>query len=103
MPPILHKANFFESFIEVEKGGSVNLTVEVFNNMSLSIEITWSRLNGSLPRSTLVTNFVVNRTDYTSLRLFNLSFANDTGYYSVTAINECGSSDLDVYINVTGM
>ena len=102
--PVLHKANF-ESVVEVEEGGSLNLTVEVFNNMSLKFtDIIWSRLDDDpLPENAIVIDFVVNGINYTSLELFNLSFANDSGNYSLTAINECGSSDLSVYVNVRGM
>ena len=97
----MHKTNF-EKFVEVEEGGSLNLTVEVFTNTSFTAEILWSKLDDPLPASAIVINFVVNGINYTSLELFNLSFANDAGNYSLIAINECGISDLNIYIDVKG-
>ena len=95
---MLDKTNF-ENALDVEEGGSVNLTVEVFSNMSLAAVITWSRLDG-LPENAVVTYYVINGLNYTSLRLTNAA-AVDTGNYSLTAINECGNSNLYVYIDVT--
>ena len=101
--PVLHKANF-ENVVEVEEGGSLNLTVGIFTNMSINFtDIIWSKLDDPLPKNAIVIDFAVNGINYTSLELFNLSFANDSGNYSLTAINECGSSDLSVIVNVRGM
>lgn len=97
-PPVLHKTNF-ENRLDVEEGGSVNLTVEVFSNMSAApTKILWSGPDG-LPENTVLTHYVINGVVYISLTFTN-AVANDTGNYSFIAINECGTSNLYVYIAI---
>ena len=96
---MLHKINF-QNALDVEEGGSVNLTVEVFSNMSLTAEILWSG-PGDLPENAVVTYYVINGINYTSL-YFNNTVVADTGNYSLTVMNECGGSILYVYIDVRG-
>ena len=96
---MLRKTNF-ENRLDVEEGGSVNLTVEVFSNMSLTAEASWSRLGG-LPENAVMTHYAFNGIKYTSLLLTDTITVN-TGNYSLTVINECGSSNLYVYIIVRG-
>ena len=99
---MLHKTNFGNA-LDVEEEGSVNLTVEVFSNMSLTpeIHVFWSG-PGGLPENAVVTYYVINGINYASLGFNNIVVA-DTANYSLTAMNECGSSILYVYIDVKGM
>lgn len=96
---MLHKTNF-ENRLFVKEGESVNLTVEVFSNMSLApAVIRWSRLDG-LPEDIVVTHYVINGVNYESLGFTN-AVANDAGNYSLVAINDCGASDLNVHIAIS--
>lgn len=101
MPPVLQRTNF-EEVIKVKEGDSLNLTVEITSDLPLTGEPTWSRSDEPLSSEAVVRNFVVNKHNYTSLGLSNLSFANDSGNYSLTVKNLCGKSSLTVYIDVTG-
>ena len=102
MPPVLYKTNFKE-VVRKEEGNPLNLTVEILSSAPLIGEPTWSRLDDKpLSPKTIVRNFVVNEHDYTSLGISNLSFANDSGNYSLTTTNVCGESVLTVYVDVKG-
>lgn len=98
---MLYKTNFDE-VVEVRKGMSLNLTVAVFTNLSLTSVPVWSRENQQLYSIAVVKNFVTNEIFYTSFIIFNLSYVNDTGVYSLSVSNRCGSSSISVFIDVTG-
>ena len=88
--------------VKVQDKRSLNLTAEILSNLPLIGEPSWSRLDGTLFSNAIVTNFEINDHTYTSLGLFNVSFVNDTGNYSLTTQNKCGKSSLTVYIDVKG-
>lgn len=100
-PPSLHKTNFNE-VVEVTEGLPINLTVQVLSSLPLTSEPVWSRMNGVLSSSSIVINFIRDKMNFTSLGLYNVSHTNDTGIYSLTASNRCGSSSFIVYISVKG-
>ena len=89
--------------VEAKEGKSINLTVEILSDSPLTFGPTWSKLDEPLPSKAVVRNFFVGRNLYTSFGLSDLSFANDTGNYSLTTENECGESNLAVYIDVKGI
>ena len=102
IPPILHRINF-EEVVKVKDGKSINLTVEILSDLPLTGKLTWSRIDEPLSSKDIVRNFTVDDHIYTSLGIFNVSFANDSGNYSLTAQNRCGKSSLTVYIDVEGI
>ena len=101
MPPVLQRTNF-EEIVKVKEGDSLNLTVEITSDLPLTGEPTWSSLDEPLSSEAVVRNFVVNKHNYTSLGLSGVSFANDSGNYSLTAKNFCGKSSLTAYVDVKG-
>lgn len=92
----------FEEVMKVIKGKSLNLTVEISSSVPLIGEPAWIKLDEPLSSKDVVKNFVVNKHIYSSLGFSNESFAIDTGNYSLSTKNACGTSSLSVYIDVKG-
>ena len=99
--PTLKEINFDEIMIQIE-GESVNLTVEVITNLSLTADPTWSKLDDQLPSKATVINYTSGNQTYSTLGLPNLTSFIDTGNYTLTASNRCGTSSTFVYMDVKG-
>ncbi|XP_065920649.1 uncharacterized protein [Dysidea avara] len=100
--PTLKEINFDEIMIQIE-GESVNLTVEVITNLSLTADPTWSKLDDQLPSKATVINYTSGNQTYSTLGLPNLTSFIDTGNYTLTASNRCGTSSTFVYMDVKGL
>ena len=62
--------------------------------------IRWYGLNRNLPTSAEVLSSTVHGTTYSTLKLYNLSYFEDSGEYINSASNKCGESTVSVFIAV---
>ena len=95
--PVVHEYNFNEHET-VFVGESVNLTVEYSQNV---LTFLWYRVHASLPagsRSSII-NYSINGRNYSSLILSNLT-TDDWGMYVFTASNHCGTSSVNVTLDI---
>ncbi|XP_065884702.1 titin-like isoform X5 [Dysidea avara] len=100
-PPHVERIDFF-NYIRRHEGSNLTLSAKVSSNIPLLAGYPkWAvDFNLSLPSTAMVDNYTINGTIYSNLTLYELSFENDTGNYTFTAENKCGSSFVYVYIDV---
>ena len=90
----------FYRYMLVDKGSNITLITDITTDLPL--------LNGSpywnvstrpnLPNNAEVNNYTVD--GYSSLSLYDLSYHDDTGNYTCTAVNQCGMSSVFVHIDI---
>ena len=93
--PIVDKFNFDDLEI-VYVGGSINLTVEYFSNV---LTFTWNRFHADLPPGNHIIDYSANGKKYSSLILFTIT-TDDWGVYIFTANSHCGTSTLNVTLEI---
>ena len=100
-PPHVERIDFF-NYIRRYEGSNLTLSAKVSSNIPLLAGYPkWAvDFNLPLPSTAMVDNCTIDGTIYSNLTLYELSFENDTGNYTFTAENKCGSSFVYVYIDV---
>ena len=95
--PVVDEFNFNEYEV-VFVGGSINLTVQYSPNV---LKSNWGRSHAPLPSDnrSIIINFSFNEKKYSSLILSNLT-TDDWGPYFFTATSHCGTSSVDVTVEV---
>ena len=95
--PVVDEFNFNEYEV-VFVGGSINLTVQYSPNV---LTFKWYRVNACLPSDnrSIIINYSVNEKKYSSLILSNMT-TDDWGPYIFTATSHCGTSSVDVTVEV---
>ena len=82
------------------EGTNINLTSVITSDLALTHGSPyWEVIGGDLPPSARSFKYISDEMIYSKLSLYNLS-PSDTGSYTNIASNECGTSSLDVYIQV---
>ena len=89
----------FYSTVPVKDGQSINITVNFLHNTpSCNLPVIsgqWSRINGYMPHLSSITN----GTDFNTLAFYNIS-ASYQATYNFTAVNQCGTKFIEVYLDV---
>jgi len=89
----------FHSTVYVIDGQCINITVKFRHSTSFCnlpvISGHWSRINGYMPKLSSITN----GTDYSTLSFYNIS-ANYEATYAFTAVNQCGTKFIEVFLDV---
>ena len=99
--PLVVRDNF-RYYISITEGNNLTLITNITSELSLSSGYpVWKVINHSLPPTAVVNNYTDGGVLHSSLSLYKLSFYDDTGNYTNTASNECGSSSVFVFIQVT--
>ena len=90
----------FNHYMLLDEGSNVTLTTEIITDLPLSNRSpSWNVSTGpNLPKNAKVNNYTVD--GFSSLTLYDLSFYDDTGNYTCTASNKCGTSSEFVYIAI---
>ena len=84
----------------VSVNSSVNLTVQITTNSSLTSSPTWSRPEANLPDDSHTMSYSKDGNDYTTLIIDRASYSDDGGMYIASATNQCGTSNLSVVLNI---
>ena len=99
--PLVSRENF-RYYIAITEGSNITLTAAVTSDLPLSNGYpVWQVVHGMLPSTAKVDNCTNDGVLYSNLSLYNLSYYDDTGNYTCTAINECGMSSVFTFIQVT--
>ena len=90
----------FNYYMLLDEGSNISLITDIATDLVLSNGSPyWSTSTGpNLPKNAKVNNYTVD--GYSSLSLYDLSYHDDTGNYTCTAVNECGMSFVYVYIEI---
>ena len=106
----------FRHYISLVEGSNVILTTTVTTDHDLSTlfngsvttlfngSVTWKVFRGvehHLPPTAKVINYISDGALHSNLSLYNLSYYNDIGNYTCTASNECGTSSVFAYIDIS--
>ena len=98
--PHVASDNFYPYILKME-GSNLTLVTSITSNLSFSSD--WEVIDHkSLPSTAVVDNYTT--TDgilHSKLSLYNLSYYNDSGNYTNTASNKCGTSFVFTFIQVT--
>ena len=94
--PDLCPVNFNPPLKDVLPNRSVNLTVSVISELSLTNHPKWLKINDDLPEDSH-TNYTDD--DYFSLFIDKASY-DDRGIYCLTASNQCGTSTISVTLRI---
>ena len=105
-PPHMY-ANFRHYILLVE-GSNVTLTLTINVTTGPSTlfngSVTWKVFSGTehdLPPTAKVINYISDGVFHSNLSLYDLSYYNDIGNYTCTASNECGTSSVFAYIDIS--
>ncbi|XP_065884691.1 uncharacterized protein [Dysidea avara] len=100
-PPHVDRFDF-SYYIPKHKGNNLNLTTNISSNIPLSSGYPqWIKdFRLPLPSTAVVDNYTTGGVRYSRLSLYDLSFEDDTGNYTNTVKNQCGSSFVYIYIDV---
>ena len=90
----------FRHYFLLDEGSNITLITNITTNLPLlNGSPYWNVSNGpNLPNNAKVNNYTVN--GYSSLSLYDLSYHDDNGNYTCTAVNKCGTSFVFVYIEI---
>ena len=88
------------------EGDNITLTTKVTTDL-LTIfngSVTWKafkRTEQDLPPTAKVINYISDGVFHSNLSLYDLSYYNDIGNYTCTVSNDCGTSSVFVYIDIS--
>ena len=93
----------FHHYASETEGHNLTLTTLVTSDLPLSSGYPiWGVLGDrSLPSTAVVDNYTDGGILHSRLSLYNLSYFDDSGNYTNTASNKCGTSFIFVFIQVT--
>ena len=99
--PLVSRENFRYYITRIE-GSNITLTATVTTDLPLSSGYpVWQVAHGMLPSNAKVDNYTIDGVLYSNLSLYNLSYYENSGNYTFTASNECGTSLVFTFIEVT--
>ena len=93
----------FYRYVSETEGHNLTLTTFVTSDLPLSSGYPiWGVLGDqSLPSTAVVDNYTEGGILHSRLSLYNLSYFDDSGNYTNTASNKCGTSFIFTFIQVT--
>lgn len=99
-PPVIVKSNFY-NYLYLSEGSNRTLITEITSKPILSRgSPIWHGFNRYLPQTAKVDKHTVDGKTRSTIKLYNLSYDDDSGEYINTAKNKCGSSSVSVFIFV---
>ena len=99
--PLVSRENF-RYYITRTEGTNITLTATVTTDLPLSSGYpVWQVAHEMLPSNAKVDNYTIDGVLYSNLSLYNLSYYENSGNYTFTASNECGTSSVFTFIEVT--
>ena len=99
--PLVSSENF-RYYITLIEGSNITLIATVTSDLPLSSGYpVWQVVHGILPSTAKVVNYTIDGVLYSNLSLYNLSYYENSGNYTFTASNECGTSSVFTFIEVT--
>ena len=98
-PPRVYPMNF-PHYLLLTEGDNRTLIANVTSDLPLCSGPTWRVSNHDLPPNAIVENETIDGVLCNKLLLYNLSYDYNSGNYTISAGNECGTSLAFVYINV---
>ena len=101
--PHVTSDNFYHYISKIE-GSNLTLVTSITSNLSLSSGYpVWGVIDHkSLPSTAVVDNYTTaDGILHSKLSLYDLSYYNDSGNYTNTASNKCGTSFVFTFIQVT--
>ena len=102
----LHIYTNFCYYISLVEGDNITLTIKVTTDLFTPFNgsVTWKVFSGTeheLPPTAKVINYISDGVFHSNLSLYDLSYYNDIGNYTCTVSNECGTSSVFVYIDIS--
>ena len=103
-PP--HMYAKFSHYTSLVEGDNITLTINVTTDLLTLFNgsVTWKVFNGTeheLPPTSKVINYISDGVFHSNLSLYDLSYYNDIGNYTCTVSNDCGTSSVFVYIDIS--
>ena len=99
-PPSILKDNFYK-YLYLNEGSSKTLTTKIVSHPQLSDgSPSWYGFHRDLPKTAQVENYTINGIVYSTIKLHDLSYYDDSGEYINSATNKCGTSTVSVFIAV---
>ena len=100
IPPKILKENFYD-YLYLPEGSSTTLTTKITSHLQLSGgSPSWYGYHRDLPKTAQVENRTINGIVYSTVKLHDLSYYDDSGEYINSATNKCGTSAVSVFIAV---
>ena len=91
----------FPHYILLTEGSNRTLITNITSDLPLSSGYpAWQVSNRDLPSNAVVDNTIIDGVLCNKLLLYDLSYYYNSGNYTITAGNECGTSLAFVYIDV---
>ena len=93
----------FHQYISETEGSNLTLITSIISDLPLSSGYpVWEVIDHkSLPSTAVVDNYTNDGILHSKLSLYNLSFYDDSGNYTNTVSNKCGTSFVFTFIEVT--